>query len=81
MHKLVATALLAMSGVLAFAAPASADSLGPIDFEPFGYAPGNINGQEGWIKTGPFDVEPGHQLHPAVVDLSENGVLGDLAVG
>jgi hypothetical protein len=34
---------------------AGADSVGPIDFES--YALGNINGQNGWTKTGPYDVE------------------------
>lgn len=41
----------------AFIAPAFADVLSPIDFEPAAYSVGNINGQNGWSKTGPFDVE------------------------
>jgi len=45
---------LAMTG-----ATALADSRGPINFEPGtgGYTLGNINGQQGWMKTGPYDVE------------------------
>jgi hypothetical protein len=33
---------------------ASADSLGPIDFDA--YTLGNINGQQDWMKTGPYDA-------------------------
>ena len=36
--------------------PAIADSLA-IDFENPSYTLGNINGQDGWMKTGPYDVE------------------------
>lgn len=36
--------------------PAFADSLGPINFEPTAYTVGNINGQQGWMKTGGYDV-------------------------
>lgn len=36
-------------------APALADSLS-VDFEAPTYSLGNINGQDGWSKTGPFDV-------------------------
>ena len=42
-------ALISASTV--FAAPVA------IDFENPPYSPGNINGQDGWSKTGPFDVE------------------------
>ena len=43
---------LAMTGAIALA-----DSRGPITFEPeTGYVTGNINGQQGWMKTGPYDV-------------------------
>ncbi len=49
---LVAIAALALFGVAA----AFADSVGPITFEPPTYAVGNINGQHGWVKTGPYDV-------------------------
>ncbi len=40
---------------LALAAPAGADTLGPIDFESPAYVPGSINGQNGWSVTGPYD--------------------------
>jgi len=43
-------------GVLLFAGIAQADSLGPITFEPPAYTAGNINGQNGWMKTGPYDA-------------------------
>lgn len=36
---------------------ASADSIGPITFETPTYTAGDINGQDGWIKTGAFDVD------------------------
>ena len=35
---------------------AQADTAGPITFEPPTYATGNINNQDGWQKTGTFDV-------------------------
>src|ERR1700737_3853219 len=42
----------------AFAAVAKADTVGPISFEPSqGYVLGDINGQQGWMKTGPYDVQ------------------------
>ena len=41
-----------------FAAAPKADKVGPITFEPAqGYALGNINGQQGWMKSGLYDVE------------------------
>ena len=41
----------------AFAGVTKADKVGPITFEPSqGYAVGNINGQQGWLKTGGYDV-------------------------
>jgi len=40
-----------MTGAIALA-----DSRGPITFEPTDYHLGNINGQNGWMKTGPYDV-------------------------
>jgi hypothetical protein len=55
-RRLPLLASLALGGVLAIAALASADTLGPIDFES-GYTTGNINGQNGWTKTGAYDVE------------------------
>ena len=39
-----------------FAAAAQADTVGPITFEPPTYVPGTINGQNGWLKTGAYDV-------------------------
>jgi hypothetical protein len=40
-----------------FAAVAKADTIGPITFEPSqGYVLGNINGQQGWKKLGPYDA-------------------------
>ena len=51
-------ALLTAIGALALfgAAAAVADSVGPITFEPPTYAVGNINTQNGWMKTGAYDV-------------------------
>lgn len=41
-----------------FAAVTRADLVGPITFEPSqGYVPGDINGQKGWTKLGPYDVQ------------------------
>lgn len=45
--------VLLMSGVLTV--PAFADSVS-VNFENPPYTVGNINGQDGWIKTGPYDV-------------------------
>src|SRR5579863_6008243 len=45
-------AVFALVGVTA----AVADSVGPITFEPPTYAVGNINGQNGWTKTGAYDA-------------------------
>ena len=45
-------AVLALVGVSA----AGADSIGPITFEPTAYTVGNINGQNGWMKTGAYDA-------------------------
>jgi hypothetical protein len=43
--------------VVAIAASAAfGDSIGPITFEPPAYTVGNINGQQGWMMTGPYDV-------------------------
>jgi hypothetical protein len=42
----------------AFASIASADSVAPINFEAPNYTIGDINGQQGWMKTNPaFDVK------------------------
>jgi hypothetical protein len=40
----------------AFAPVAGANTIGPITFEPATYQLGDINGQNGWMKTGGFDV-------------------------
>jgi hypothetical protein len=34
---------------------ASADTIGPENYDSF--TPGNVDGQNGWLKTGPYDVE------------------------
>ncbi len=52
-----ATTALALGLAGAFASTAGADVVGPINFEPPAYTTGNINGQQGWSKTGPYDVE------------------------
>ena len=57
-HGLVAGVLAALMAVLiacAAAPGARAESIGPIDFESYGT--GNINGQNGWSKTGGYDSE------------------------
>src|SRR4051812_40191019 len=41
---------------LAVAAVASADKVGSIDFEAPAYHTGNIDGQQGWQKSGAYDV-------------------------
>ena len=48
-------ALIAV-GVVGFSAVAAADTVGSIDFESYDTT-GNINGQQGWSKTGAYDVE------------------------
>lgn len=48
------------AGALLFAStifPALADSIPAINFESPTYTTGNINGQNGWSKTGAYDVE------------------------
>jgi hypothetical protein len=60
MRILVLTSLVVGLAVVAsaFAAMAKADIVGPITFEPSqGYHPGDINGQQGWQKIGPYDVQ------------------------
>jgi hypothetical protein len=51
-----AAALLAAVTAAVFAPAASADLVGPITFESPAYSTGDINGQQGWSKTGPYDV-------------------------
>ena len=49
--------LAAFLGLLAFTSVAAADWIRPMRFEPAqGYAPGSINGQNGWRKTGAYDA-------------------------
>lgn len=57
MRRFLGTAAL-LSAVLAavFVPAASADLVGPITFESPHYTAGDINGQQGWSKTGPYDV-------------------------
>src|SRR3954471_4883054 len=56
---LLASLIIALAALSStFAAAAKADLVGPITFEPSqGYLPGNIDGQQGWKKTGLFDVQ------------------------
>jgi hypothetical protein len=54
-RSLVMLSIVAMLA-LASVSAAVADSMGPITFEPPTYAVGNINGQNGWTKTGPYDA-------------------------
>ena len=69
---LVSTAALLLSsgGGLSFAllGTTHADSLNGVNFESPAYVLGNINGQHGWSKTGPFDA--------AVVNNSDYGFTG-----
>jgi hypothetical protein len=55
---IISGALVAGFAGLAGTSPAGAatTTVGPINFES-GYTVGNINGQNGWSKTGPYDVE------------------------
>src|SRR4051794_8417840 len=46
---------LGVLGAASLTALASAESLGPINFES-GFTAGDINGQQGWTKTGPYDA-------------------------
>jgi hypothetical protein len=58
--RCLGVAVLAGGIVLGSGAVASADRLGPITFEPVPSTPpytlGNINGQQGWMKTGGYDA-------------------------
>jgi hypothetical protein len=49
-------ATVAVLALALTATAALADSVGPITFEPPAYSTGDINGQEGWQKFGPYDV-------------------------
>ena len=59
-----ATALLATG----LASTASAGTLSSAGFE--GFAPGDIHGQHGWTKTGPYDVEV---VDPTTFDVTDMG--------
>jgi hypothetical protein len=50
-----AVAAAAVVTVALTAAVAFADSVGPIIFEPATYVVGDIDGQDGWKSTGPYD--------------------------
>jgi hypothetical protein len=51
----LAVTLVALASV-AVVAGASADTAGPMTFEAPTYHVGNIDGQDGWMKTGAYDV-------------------------
>lgn len=55
--KKTAIGISAGAMLLTSALPALADSISAIDFESPMYTVGDINGQQGWMKTGGFDVE------------------------
>jgi hypothetical protein len=48
-------ALVALASSAVVIAPASADTIGPITFEPPTYVVGDIHGQDGWMSSGPYD--------------------------
>ena len=52
---------------------AAADTTGAINFEPPAYSTGDINGQQGWMKTGAYDA--------AVADSSSVPAIGTLGFG
>lgn len=54
MKKKVLMSVAVSAAFLIAPVVALADTVGPITFES--YSLGNINGQDGWIKTGPFDA-------------------------
>jgi hypothetical protein len=54
-RRVLSGALLVAVGVLGFSAVAAADTVGSINFES-PYTIGSISGQQGWSKTGPYDV-------------------------
>lgn len=67
-----ATFIVASIGLLAsFAGAAAADSTGPITFESPTYSTGDINGQNGWMKTGAYDVAVASATdYPAITSLN-----------
>ena len=52
----ISMAMIAGTFALVSAPAASAETAAPITFEPPTYILGDINGQDGWSKTGPFDA-------------------------
>ncbi len=59
MRRLIIAATLSVAALgmlLGFAGAAAAESTGPITFESPAYTTGDINGQNGWSKTGSYDV-------------------------
>lgn len=54
--KILASAIVSVTMLGTIIVPAFADAIGAINFESPTYTLGNINGQNGWSKTGPFDV-------------------------
>jgi hypothetical protein len=57
MRGFAGIAALVVAIVATVAGSAAADSTGPIDFEPgSSYTVGDINGQQGWSKTGAYDT-------------------------
>ncbi len=74
MRRLFIAATLSVAALgllLGFAGAAAADSAGPITFEPGqGYSTGDINGQQGWTKTGSYNVSVAHVAdYPAIGSL------------
>ena len=53
---LIGLAALSASLLMLASGTAFADTVGPISFESPTYTIGNINGQDGWTKTGTYDV-------------------------
>ncbi len=49
------SAVIALAVTALSASAATADTLGPINFEAPTYSTGDINAQAGWSKTGPYD--------------------------
>lgn len=55
-RRAVGIAVAGLTALAGMAAIANADSVGPIGFEAPAYSLGNINGQQGWVKTGAYDA-------------------------
>lgn len=68
--KLIGVFALVFAAVFTSKATVFADSLG-FNFEAPDYTTGNINGQNGWSKTGPYDHEVAlNALYPSMSDQS-----------